>query len=170
MDLSNSPFPLDGTLARSPRRYAYQAQPFYGFGNYTYLALNSALALLLLSIGIFFARPERGLAFFVSRDSPAGVLLRVLFPAAIFVPIALGWLRIEGQRIGLYSMDTGVALFVLANVLIFIALVLSSAALIYRSDNERLRSEEGLREAEDRYRTLVEHIPAVIYIDANDED
>ncbi|MDQ4127910.1 MAG: PAS domain S-box protein [Actinomycetota bacterium] len=34
----------------------------------------------------------------------------------------------------------------------------------------RKRSEEALREAESRYRTLVERIPAVVYVDAVDEE
>ncbi|MDP9411630.1 MAG: PAS domain S-box protein, partial [Actinomycetota bacterium] len=35
---------------------------------------------------------------------------------------------------------------------------------------ERKRSEEALREAENRYRTLVEQIPAVVYVDSVDEE
>ncbi|MGH3145642.1 MAG: PAS domain S-box protein [Rubrobacter sp.] len=35
---------------------------------------------------------------------------------------------------------------------------------------ERKRAEQALREAENRYRTLVERVPAVIYVDAVDEE
>ena len=41
--------------------------------------------------------------------------------------------------------------------------------IVFRDIAERKKAERGFREAEIRFRTLVEQVPAVIYIDANDE-
>ncbi|MGB3635394.1 MAG: PAS domain S-box protein [Rubrobacteraceae bacterium] len=148
--------------------YAYDAQAFNGIGDYTSMALPTAIMLYLLSIGVLCARLGRGLMRMIVSDSPAGSLLRVLFPAAIFVPIVLGWLRLEGERAGLYGADVGVGLFVMANMTIFITLVLVSARLLYNSDAERKRSEEEFRESELRLRTIVESAPVVLFtIDRN---
>ena len=148
--------------------YAYDAGAFHGIGDYTSMALHTALMLFLLSVGIFCARPGRGLMRMIASDSPAGSLLRVLFPAAIFVPIVLGWLRLEGERAGLYDADIGVGLFVMANMVIFIALVLWSARLLHSSEVERQKHEEELRESELRLRTIVESAPVFLF--AIDQD
>ena len=136
--------------------YAYNAEAFYGIGEYSSMALDTALTLYLLSIGIFCARPGRGLTRLIVSDGPAGSLLRVLFPAAIFVPIILGWLRLQGERAGLYGADTGVGLFVMANIGIFVVLVLWSARLLYYSDTERKEAEEEVRQLNEDLEQRVE--------------
>ena len=60
----------------------------------------------------------------IGRSSLSRFLVRRLLPAAIVVPIVLGWLRLEGQRAGLYGTDFGVVMMTAANVLISSALVL----------------------------------------------
>ena len=63
----------------------------------------------------------------VIKSKAGGFLIRRLLPAAIIVPIVLGWLRLEGQRAGLYGTGIGVLLTTTANVLIISALILWSA-------------------------------------------
>ncbi len=148
--------------------YAYNAEAFQVIGDYNPMALHTAVTLYLLSVGIFCARPGRGLMRLISSDSPAGSLLRVLFPAAVFVPIVLGWFRLQGERAGFYNTDVGVGLFVMANIAIFVTLVLWSARLLYGADAERKRSEEELRASELRQRIIVESAPVVLFtIDRN---
>ena len=74
-------------------------------------------------------------------------LIRRLLPAAIIVPVVLGWLRLEGQRAGLYGTGIGVLLMTAANVLILSALILWSARLLDRLEARRRRAESESQRA-----------------------
>ena len=96
--------------------------------------------------GSSFPRSLRGLlrlgeALVVGRSKMGGFLIRRLLPAAIVVPVVLGWLRLEGQRAGLYGTGVGVLLTTTANVLIISALILWSARLFDRLEARRQQAE-----------------------------
>ena len=97
-------------------------------------------------------------------NNGARFLVRRLLPVAVVVPIVLGWLRLEGERAGLYGTAGGTVLFGAANVLIICALVLYGARSLRRAEDRRRQTEASLRQAEQRYRTLVERVPAVVYV------
>lgn len=59
----------------------------------------------------------------------------------------LGWLRLKGERLGLYDVDLGVALFVVTNILIFTVLVWWSAHLLRRIDAGRMQRTHELSSA-----------------------
>ena len=83
----------------------------------------------------------------VGRSKMGGFLIRRLLPAAIIVPVVLGWLRLEGQRIGFYGTGVGVLLMTAANILILSALILWSARLLDRVEARRQRAEEESQRA-----------------------
>ena len=132
--------------------YAYGIKPFYGLLSYIPMALNTALAFLLLSLGLLFAHPERGLMAGITSDHAGGALLRRLLPVVIGVPIVIGWLRLLGQRAGWYDTEFGVSLSVLSSVVLLGVLVWMSARVLDRKEIERKRAEE-------RFRLAVEAAP-----------
>lgn len=81
-------------------------------------------------------------------------LVRRLLPAAVIVPVVLGWLRFEGERAGLYGTEFGVVLNTTANVLIITALILWSARWLDRMEAERKQAEEALRESQGQFKDL----------------
>jgi len=81
------------------------------------------------------------------RSEMGRFLIRRLLPAAIIVPVVLGWLRLEGQRAGLYGTGIGVLLMTAANVLILSALILWSARLLDRLEARRRRAESESQRA-----------------------
>jgi diguanylate cyclase (GGDEF)-like protein/PAS domain S-box-containing protein len=83
-------------------------------------------------------------------------LVRHLLPAVIVVPIVLGWLRLEGERAGLYGTGFGVVLMTAANVLISSALVLGSARMLDRLEDKR-------RQVEQKYRGIFENAAEGIF-------
>src|SRR4028118_76445 len=85
----------------------------------------------------------------MGRSKMGGFLIHRLLPAAIIVPVVLGWLRLEGQRAGLYGTGIGVLLTTSANVLIISALVLWSARLLDRLEARRRRAEEEAQRAKE---------------------
>jgi two-component system, sensor histidine kinase and response regulator len=119
------------------------------YGNTSYIPI-AAMTFVVLSAGILCARPERGLMAVVTSRNIGGVVARRLLPAAILVPLVLGWFRLRGQQVGLYGTELGVSLFTVANMFVVAALVWWSARLIYRIDGERRLAEEEMRVARER--------------------
>ncbi len=136
--------------------YAYSALALVGIEQYIPMALNTALALALLSGGILCARPDRGLMTVVSSERAGGVLARRLLPAVIVIPAVVGWLRWLGQREGVLDQVTGLSLFVVVNVVIFTALIWWNAASLDHLDRERGRAERRLAIQYEATRSLAE--------------
>ena len=137
--------------------YIYGVSPLYQIGIYSSIALQTALALLLLGLGILCARPEHGITNILSRDDSAGVLARRLLPAAIGIPIALGWLFISGQRAGYYESAFGLAIFAISNVVIFAILIWRNSRVLVQMDEERGKAEKALSLSEQRAQALIEN-------------
>ena len=78
--------------------YAYGVESLYGMGSTTEMAIHSSLCFLALSAGVLLTRQEHGLLVVVTSDAAGGVMARRLLPAAIIIPLALGWLTVVGQQ------------------------------------------------------------------------
>jgi signal transduction histidine kinase len=125
--------------------HAFGVPALYVFSASTLMGAHTAGCFLALFVGAGCARPDRGLMRLVSSDRAGGVLARRLLPAAVLVPAGLGWLRLAGQRAGLYHAEFGVALGVAANIVVLMAVVLSTSSLLDRKDAERERADEQVR-------------------------
>lgn len=142
--------------------YLYGVEALYRVTPFSSLALHATIAFLLLCAGILLARPDRGLMAVVVAEGTAGIALRYLLPAAIVVPIGAGWLRLQGERAGLYGFEFGLALFALANVVVFMVLIGWSARVLHRVDTERARAERALRASQAMFQGLYEFSPDAI--------
>jgi hypothetical protein len=103
--------------------YLYGVHTFYRVLGFTPMALNTSIAFAFLCAGILAARPQRDPVRTLASDTAGGIMQRRLLPAALFVPLLLGWLRMKGEQAGLFDTETGVTLFALASVFIFVLLV-----------------------------------------------
>ena len=101
------------------------------------------------------------LAFILGlRPIPGSVLVATFFPrllaAVILVPLALGWLRAQGERAGFYNAGFGVVLMVAATVSLLSLLVWWNARALARMDEQRSVAEDALRDSEKRTRQIIE--------------
>jgi hypothetical protein len=78
--------------------YIYSATALYRILLYTQVALHTAIMLFLLSIAVFFARPKIGIAGDLTGSGLGSVMARRFLPAIFFIPIVLGWIRMQGQK------------------------------------------------------------------------
>lgn len=122
--------------------YVYEAKWLYGMTMRVPMALNSALGIMILAMGIVFARPDRGLMAVVTGESPGGVMARRMLPAMVVVFILAGGLRIAGQMHGLYSAELGVVLHAVNSILIFGVFILWCARSLHHLHLEQKRVEE----------------------------
>src|ERR671938_1539629 len=102
------------------------------------------MTLVVLSAGFRCGRPGRGFRVVVTSRNVGGVVARRLLPAAILVPLVLGWFRLRGQQVGLYGTELGVSLITVANMFVVAALVWWSPRQIHRIDGERKQAEEEM--------------------------
>jgi two-component system, cell cycle sensor histidine kinase and response regulator CckA len=128
--------------------YLYGVRSLYAVGPFSSVALHTAVAFLTLSAGTLAARPKRGLMLLLSGAGPAGTLARRLLPAAFVIPVALGWLRLRGQQLGLFGFEFGLALFAVSNVVCFAAVTVWSALAVLRADRVSRAAAALLREKE----------------------
>ncbi len=126
--------------------YTYGVERFYGpVAAFTVMAVNTAVLFNVIFLGIIFARPDKGLMKLVTAESLGGVALRYLVPLIVGSLLILGWLRIKGERAGLYDSFTGTAMFDEIRALIFIVLVWIIASLLHQADTRRKQAEEEVK-------------------------
>ncbi len=122
--------------------YLYGADFLSELGVQVQMSLPAAAGLLLLSLGVLLARPDQGLMTAITSDTSGGAVSRRLLPAALLLPLLLGWIRLSGQRAGLYGTELGLAVFALANISTLVVLVILNARRLYEADQRRTRDEE----------------------------
>ena len=127
--------------------YMYSAKYLYQVASTTPMAMNTAIAILLLCGAIFWSKPDRGLMEAVHSADGAGLMLRSMIPWAVVIPVVLGWVALGGERAGLYDTTYGVALFVLSTIAIFAILIALNSRSVRTLDATRNRAQHDLQEA-----------------------
>src|SRR5712671_3702121 len=112
------------------------AAPLLGF------ALPGAAATLLAAFGLAAGRPSPWVVETLSSRGTGAVVTRWLLPAAVLVPLTVGWIRLLAERQGLFSEAFGMALFTVVMIAAFSALVLWVARTLDRSAAQRAHAEE----------------------------
>ncbi len=147
--------------------YSYNVTALYGVGAYSTVALHSALGLVTINLGVLLARPQRGLLAVVTSDTAGGLMARRLLPLALIAPFVIGWLRIQGERTGVFSADFGVVLVVLSFVILFTAVVWRTAEVLRDSERQRLVAERARRHQQVQLTGIIDSaMDAIVMIDA----
>ena len=144
--------------------YAYDVASLYRPALTPPVPLHGMILFVLLAIGGLCARPQQGLTALIAADDTSALLTRRLLPAAILIPPAIGWLRLQGEQAGLYETNFGIALFAMTNVVIFTLLIWMTAARIRRADDERRRAESAIHESQELLHAITDNTEAVIYV------
>lgn len=130
--------------------YTYGIPELHTGASFISLALHASVTFIVLSVGVLCARPDRGLIAIVISDTTGGVVTRRLLPAALGFPLLIGWLRLEGQRAGLFSTEYGLSLVVVVIVVTLTGLIVWTARELDRGEVARRRAAaelQGLLEA-----------------------
>lgn len=159
---------------------------FYTLGSATGMALPTAIALQLLSIGLWCAVPQQGWALLVTSNRVGSLMLRRLLPLAIAVPLVLGGIKAFISQLPGHGHPIDVALDSTLNIFIFTALIGWQARSLNRLDGQRQQAaaqlqqinlqleqqvhavteqrqaEQALRESEAKLHLLIQHVPASI--------
>lgn len=128
--------PVLALTAISILGYIFGVRSFYTVSGFTSVALHTAIALLILAIGILLARATRGFMDILAGATLGGVMFRRL----LFFPIlllALGWLAWQGSRMGFYDVQLCLALMVLAGSASWLVATGIVARVLSASDGQR---------------------------------
>jgi PAS domain S-box-containing protein len=126
--------------------YIFQAKALYGILLHPDIAVHTAIALFLLSVAIFFARPRTGIADDLTSEGSGSVMARRLLPAVFCIPILLGWITLRGELAVWYGSELGLALYSTANVVVLAVLIWLNARKMNVEYNQRSRAEVKIRE------------------------
>ena len=103
--------------------YWFGADYLFGVAYWTGIARQTSAMVAALGVAALAIVPEYGLAEIFSRKDAGGAVFRRLLLPIIVVPLVLGWLRILGQRAGLYDLEFGTALRTLFEILFLLLLL-----------------------------------------------
>jgi PAS domain S-box-containing protein len=118
------------------------------------MPMNTAMALLILGVGVLLANPEGRVMERVLSPSAGGETARMLLPPVILVPLLLGALVVAGRRLGLFGESAGDALHAVTTVLSLATLTWLTSGRLQRLDRAREEALGGLRASEARFRAL----------------
>lgn len=148
--------------------YLFDVEALYSFVAFSSMAVHTAVLFVIGAVGVLFARPNTTLMRVVLGSESGSIMVRNLLPAALLVPISVGWLRWFGERSGLYNTEFGIALFTLINIGVFSALIWWNGYLLNRAVVDRRHAEDSLRRSEARLIGIVDAaMDAIITIDNN---
>src|SRR5438128_2178925 len=116
------------------------AAPLLGF------SAPAALATMLAAIALATGRPSEWLLDTLSSERAGAVVTRWLLPAAMVVPIAVGWMRLYAEREGLFGEAFGMALFTLVMIAWFSSLIIWVARTLDQAAAQRAQAEGAATE------------------------
>ena len=124
--------------------YLYDAPGLLSLTSSTQVSFPMAFSLAILGTALLASNPDHVLVR-LSRDAGiAGQVLRRFMPAALLVVPVGAWVRLSGQRAGLYDENVGLAIMVVFEALILVAVGAWTTARVQRLEDERLQTLSDL--------------------------
>jgi signal transduction histidine kinase len=118
--------------------FLYGARPvFSGAVFSTDMDLLSTVLFIMLCIGILCSRPTYGFMAYITSDLLGARIFRRLFPAAVMIPAALGFMKIHAHNMQLLSDEFGMSLVAFGNTSVIVIYSFFLAILLGRSEKVR---------------------------------
>ncbi len=107
--------------------YLFGSTQLYAWAGMTNTALPTAIAMEFLGLGLFAARPERGMMAQLLAEDTGGTLLRRLIVPVVLAPIVLGWMLVCGVQWGWWDTALGAWTVMTVFIVLFTILLWRSA-------------------------------------------
>jgi PAS domain S-box-containing protein len=125
--------------------YLYEVPEFFYALNYMPISLQSAGCFVLMACAVFLINANAAFMFTVTSPLLGGLLARRLIPVILFLPVALGFLRLWLSWHIRFSAELGVAALTSGIIVVFFGLVWYLAHQLNNSDNARTAAETSLQ-------------------------
>jgi len=144
--------------------YIYQVKAFYFLGDERPMAIYAAICFILISIAILFTHPSQGLMKQFTSIHTGSAVARHMIPSALLIPFFLGLLRLYGAWSNLYSLEFGVAVFVLLIILAFLITTWYNVVLLNKRDIQKAETEKELRESHEQIQAIYNGAPDAVIV------
>lgn len=105
------------------------------------MAAHTAVAFMLVGLGVLGLLGSASPFVPLAGSLPTAVVSRRLLAVSVAVPVALAWLRLKGQQLGLYDTEFGTSLVLVGTIAIIAIAILRSARWASDIDVRRMRAE-----------------------------
>ncbi len=139
--------------------YMYGLNGSSGFAVYTRMAVHTSITFVFLSIGIICLQHDIGVMAVLRGEGSGGFMARRLMPAALGIPLVLGWLVAKGEMSGLYGPQYGNVLDSTLFIALFVLLLWITGRSLNTLDAERKELERSLLRSEKEFKELFDDAP-----------
>ena len=101
------------------------------------MSVYSAVAAVLLALGLLAASPEYGIASVIVERSPAGEMLRRLLPGILLLPLLIGWVARQAELATYYDGAATLAIFAVASIVVLALFAWTMVEAVRRADRDR---------------------------------
>lgn len=132
--------------------YVYGVGKIFGLLRFTPMAAHTAVAFLIVSSGILWARADVGPMALVTSRTGGGALMRRLLPVVVLVPLLFAWLCLRAINADLFDTSFAFALFAVSTVVFLAVPIWFNARAVIAMEQARQGQVEA---AETHARELV---------------
>jgi PAS domain S-box-containing protein len=126
------------------------------------VALNTGISFCILSFAVLCLYPDTWLMHVFTSPYSGSEMARKLLIGFLILPIIIGYIRIAGERKAIFTSDAGVVLVAVTYTFCLIWLAWLTARSVNLSDAKRRRSEEKLRQNEQRLKYHIVNSPLAV--------
>jgi PAS domain S-box-containing protein len=146
--------------------YLYNVRALYGISAYATMAPHTAFLLMLLAVGVLFARPHAGFMAVLISDGLGGMIARRLLPVAVMAPVLIAGLSLWAQRLGFYDAEFGASVFVLSMIVVLSVVIVWNARHLILLEADRRQAQKTLRLREAHMNAILDtSLDAVLSMD-----
>lgn len=117
--------------------YLFDVRALYQVIGYTSIAVHTAAALMVLSLGILASRPHHGLMAVILSDTAGGETARRMLWLMPLLLVLLDWLVLQGEQTHLYDGRFGLAIASVSSIAIACGVILLIAGKLHATDLQR---------------------------------
>ncbi len=124
--------------------YIYGAPVLLSVGSATQISLPASFGLIATAAALIAADPDHILVRLTDDPGIGGQVLRRMLPAALVVVPAGAWLRLMGERAGLYDETVGLSIMVAFEALVLVAVGAWTTARVGRLEAQGIQALSDL--------------------------
>jgi diguanylate cyclase (GGDEF)-like protein len=138
--------------------YAYRAASLYGIPRQTPMALNTCVAALFASLVLLADSSGFRVTKPLLMRAAGGFAARRLLPAALLLPVAMGFVKQLGLRFKWFAPDYGSALFATGNIALICFVIQRTASRLNDIDFERALQQAAVQDANQQLSATMERL------------